>query len=264
MTSFGSSEGIFRIVFDGRRSIPAKLDDYAFLIQALIAADTLAPDYQFIEHAKRLGKIMMDIAHQEAFIGMTSDTQLSSIAGSAAEALKQLYLVTGNKEYKESLLSFTAKSIALHGDVNQLSLVRGLKVSEGDFLAPVFFGNGHGVAYFQRDNEQLFLVLSLENGWHINSNRPLDDKLVPTQVEFLNSRARNHISAFEFPLATEKRVSFTDKALMLYEQDIKIRVNASSEYPRILGIQLQVCSDFLCLLPERFFLTLPTLNLKVS
>jgi len=110
------------------------------------------------------------------------------------------------------------------------------------------------------------LVVELPNSWHIQSNQPLADNLFATQVA---STSRGwHLTRVEYPLADEVSLSFQDQPLSVWAGTINIPLElhvadpSSAPDPVLrLKVQLQACSDELCLLPETIQLELPARRL---
>jgi uncharacterized protein len=99
------------------------------------------------------------------------------------------------------------------------------------------------------------LSLNIKNGWHINSNKPLDPNLIPTVVS-LNDTSSFKVKIIEYPLPQLKKLSFSENELSLYEDQalIKIRIIINKNYKKrdlvINGkVQYQPCNDQTCLFP---------------
>jgi uncharacterized protein len=90
--------------------------------------------------------------------------------------------------------------------------------------------------------------VKLKHGWHVNSNRPLQEYLVGTEVKVPQAWS------VEYPQATVKKLAFQAQPMSLYEGDFKISITrqVGDNQRRYLQLPLQVCSDSICLLPESF------------
>ena len=113
----------------------------------------------------------------------------------------------------------------------------------------------------------LALLLNIKEGWHINSNKPLDPNLVPTSVNLKDTSAYK-LKEIKYPQPELKKLAFSEKELSLYEYEavIKIQIVIDKNYNEknliINGkIQYQPCNDQTCLFPfSKDFLV----NLKIN
>ena len=102
------------------------------------------------------------------------------------------------------------------------------------------------------------LVLELAPGWHINANKPTEDFLIPTVLDTGGVGS----DGVTYPEATERKLSFHDAPLQLYEGQVRLEfpVSQRSEAPfaaQRVRLSLQACSDKLCLEPETAELIVP-------
>ena len=99
------------------------------------------------------------------------------------------------------------------------------------------------------------IKLTIENGWHINSNKPNEDFLVATQIT-LDTAAGIKISDIKYPQAKTINLSFSEKPLSVYEGDVYVAVVFKTpagikpgEYKVPLKIDYQSCNNATCLAP---------------
>ncbi|MEJ2616129.1 MAG: protein-disulfide reductase DsbD family protein [Ignavibacteriaceae bacterium] len=113
----------------------------------------------------------------------------------------------------------------------------------------------------------LALLLNIKEGWHINSNKPLDPNLVPTAVNLKDTSAYK-LKEIKYPQPELKKLAFSENELSLYEYEavIKIQIVIDKNYSKknliIKGkIQYQPCNDQTCLFPfSKDF----SVNLKIN
>ena len=110
---------------------------------------------------------------------------------------------------------------------------------------------------FKGDSTRLIVHVSLPEGWHIQSNAPLDSFLIPTTVH-----AEGKDLAFGtpvFPKPVEKNYPALGGKVALFEGDIDIYVPAKRSGPKIKAAALktvkvklgyQACNDTQCLPPK--------------
>ena len=111
----------------------------------------------------------------------------------------------------------------------------------------------------------LAVELDISSPYHINSNRPLQDYLIPTTLEFEPQPGIVFGKAI-FPPAPVKSLPVSDSPMAVYEGVVRIPVDVTpaagfiSKEVRITGkIRYQACNDRSCLPPvwQNFSVTLP-------
>ena len=109
-----------------------------------------------------------------------------------------------------------------------------------------------------------FVVVGwIKEGWHVNSNTPTEELFVPTSVEF-QLPEHFQINKVTYPPGIFRKLSFSEKKLSVYEDELVIRARASvassavpSEQDVEITLLYQACNDQLCLEPVYKKLTLP-------
>lgn len=109
---------------------------------------------------------------------------------------------------------------------------------------------------------RLAVVATVQPGWHVNANKPLEDWLIPTEAAIAPADGLT-FSAPAYPAAHEKKLPFSEKPLALYEGETVILVEgkadaAAAPGPRTLRATLdfQPCNDAQCLAPTQAEATL--------
>lgn len=105
-------------------------------------------------------------------------------------------------------------------------------------------------------SENKFAVkVSIEDGWHINSNKPYEEFLIPTEVK-LESAKGFSLSNVVYPAAKDYKFSFSDNPLSVWEGEILIGglLNVENDiapgnYELIFTLEYQACNDMSCLAP---------------
>jgi len=103
---------------------------------------------------------------------------------------------------------------------------------------------------------EVTLELRVAPGFHVNSDQPVDEKIVPTTVDF-KPAAGVKFEAAVFPVAEMKMFSFTDKPLAVFDGTVKVMipVTLAKDFKRsevvIEGaVGYQACDDNSCLAPD--------------
>ena len=104
---------------------------------------------------------------------------------------------------------------------------------------------------------RLAVVADVRAGWHVNSHKPKEDFLIPTEVK-LAPAAGLKFSAVAYPSDVERKLAFSDQKLAVYEGRTVFVIPGSVEAaaapgPRTLAAVLsyQPCNDNQCLPPTQ-------------
>jgi hypothetical protein len=120
-----------------------------------------------------------------------------------------------------------------------------------------FAGNGvvSAKVVASADRKSLLVHLQVAQGWHINSHEPLQDYLVATKLNIPG----NENAEIAYPEPGTKKLKFNDKPMALLENEVKLTASFDTAItgPVEAQLQVQTCSDEICLLPQ-------TLKLRVA
>lgn len=105
--------------------------------------------------------------------------------------------------------------------------------------------------------EQGFVAVrvKMKDGFHVNSESPSEDYLVPTKVVFEDHPALE-VERYLYPDPIRKKVFFSEKPLELFPEEFRVivefRVTGAITYPLSLKGKLfyQACNDINCLAPS--------------
>ena len=108
------------------------------------------------------------------------------------------------------------------------------------------------------------LRLSVEGGWHINSNKPYDDYLIPTSVDLADSSAVR-IAKIEYPEGKPIKFAFSPtEPLSVYDKISWIKLQLSVNKDHASGVATipievttQACNDRSCVAPATQTLNIP-------
>ncbi len=101
----------------------------------------------------------------------------------------------------------------------------------------------------------------IRKGYHINSNRPLEDYLIPTKLSW--DAAPLVVASIDYPQAQEIKPSFSQKPLSVYSSRIVIRTRFQAPAAEIGLSELkgkfrfQACDDKSCLPPKTIDVSAP-------
>jgi DsbC/DsbD-like thiol-disulfide interchange protein len=106
--------------------------------------------------------------------------------------------------------------------------------------------------------------LKVGSGFHINSNKPTSDLLIPTSIEFAPN-AHIKIGKVEYPAGQDFKIPIApDEKLSVYAGDVKIvaplvvaRATPPGAYNLKATLTYQACSDNSCFPPKKLALDVP-------
>ncbi len=122
----------------------------------------------------------------------------------------------------------------------------------------VTFESASPVTVIPGRNAQVTLTFKVGGGYHINSHKPLDELLVPTEVK-LSPPTEIMISNIRYPQGQELNFPFSpDTKLSVYSGEFKVTAtvrpaqNAPKGTFRVHGdLKFQACTDRQCFPPKK-------------
>ena len=109
------------------------------------------------------------------------------------------------------------------------------------------------------------LKVSLDEGWHINAHRPLEDFLIPTVLKVKPTSGWT-LGQVSYPKPKIADFEFSDEPMAVYEGtfwiDYQVRQLSDSNKNKNLNLifSFQACDDTRCLVPDSISLSLPGQN----
>ena len=111
------------------------------------------------------------------------------------------------------------------------------------------------------DTLDVLLAVTITGGWHINSDKPLEEYIIPSTVTLTDS-------SFElvetiWPKAQLKKFAFSADPMAVYEQKIlvglRVKIPATAKEKSTLSLTgqfgYQACNDEVCLPPKKVMFT---------
>ncbi|WP_282167749.1 thioredoxin domain-containing protein [Shewanella japonica] len=261
---------LFRSGFLGKVSVEGQYDDYALLASALLRLSFYESwsDIERASSSKSRAKLLLQhlqISLSQAYnfnklMSLNHDGELSSIKSSVYEAFVEGYKLVHEPSFNKltkSIASFDKRN--LHLLVNEYSLSNQLSAKQRKInIGQTYFAKGHGKILVTYEKDAILVNVDLEPGWHINADSVMDERYLPTQLSIRNLTELNSAQIeVTYPKAKLQSLSFSKKPLKLFEGDFIIQMDISSlkvmDDPMII-INLQSCSDRLCLLPETLYI----------
>jgi DsbC/DsbD-like thiol-disulfide interchange protein len=110
---------------------------------------------------------------------------------------------------------------------------------------------------------QVKLLLDINSGYHINSNRPTDKNLIATALT-LDRADGVSASAVVYPKAKQRKFQFSSKPLSVYEGRVELRfgiratASAQAGQRTLRGkLRVQACNEEACLRPQNVNVEIP-------
>ncbi|MFC2084330.1 protein-disulfide reductase DsbD [Bacteroidota bacterium] len=102
---------------------------------------------------------------------------------------------------------------------------------------------------------KIAIKAEIADSWHINSNNPNDDFLIPTELSLISGENLSIIETY-YPEAEEVNFSFTNKPVSVYQGEVFFAVKVKlpedlevGEYKIVLKLSYQACNNESCLPP---------------
>ncbi len=305
-TQLNENGELSRINFNGRQSVVANQSDYALLAEAMIELFDATQDKSWLDRSEsmvaKMNELFLDKEQGGYFMGATSvsgaelpvrpksihDNSSPSGNSVALRVLSRLFYRTGNDDYltlgEELLASFS-------GQVERSPTAFGYMLSaaqemfNGENGALRYAGRGHvrvSATYEPAENTDsaagfVKVVLAVDEGWHINSNAPIQEYLIGTRI---TTTEGTQVQGIDFPEPVMRVLGFDRSELSLYEGVVEFMVPAeqllagndvinaeggdsedfASAASVALKIDLQACDDTTCLAPESIKISASTAN----
>ncbi|MBX2881775.1 MAG: AGE family epimerase/isomerase, partial [Granulosicoccus sp.] len=266
---------LWRTQFDGRPSIDARQQDYAYLAEALIAVYDITEDRQWLERAEETANAMIEHFWDEKAGGFFMarvdeyskhmvvrpkdlyDSSMPTGNSVAMHVLTQLHTRTGKPDYDDyadRLIAFFAGSLSERPGGHYYLLTGISDHLHGEVGSMRYAARGLVKASATRSNDnQLSIRIDVAPGWHINSNQPYQDYLIPTEISGESAKLDN----IRYPAAIDRQLGFERSLLSLYEGSVVVTADVKSAPVNKIQTRLQACSDEICLPPETLTLHLP-------
>ncbi len=113
---------------------------------------------------------------------------------------------------------------------------------------------------------KLAVIADIDSTWHINSNKPNEDFLIPSEITIESNDGFN-LKKVVYPKANELKLGFSDKPLSVWEEEavigglVEVPVNLKpGDYSFVVTLNYQACNNQTCLPPT---LVQDTVQLKV-
>jgi uncharacterized protein len=269
-------EGILlRSYRSGTAAIPGFLEDYAFLVQALLELHTATGTARWREEAERLAGVMTRhfadekggfrsaSPSHESLIAQTKDPfdqSVPSANGVAAQVLVELGRLTGKMKYlacaRDTVSAFSSAMARAPSACG--SLLKAAAMLRIEQLAHPFSVDGPVAIRVARVDTQpkrcrVELRIAIDPGWHINSNKPLEKHLSPTAIE-LGDGSSAKLKSVAYPEGKVIALPPVVEKMSVYEDTVDFSVQIEGDFSEAavlpLIVRCQPCDDKACQAPQ--------------
>ncbi len=271
---------------NGVAKVDGMLDDYAYLLVALMELHEVTGDEKWLRRARELADTMVRLFWDENEGGFWFTTQRKDLLarskpaidgaepspnGMAALGLLRLANATKDDHYAQiaqrTLSAFGGLMVRVpRGAMTLLIALDEWRATRKEAIAPMerpierIWTEPEKLRLRTGETVSLKVHLALAKGWHINSVEP-QPNLQPTTLSG-ESRLVT-IERVEAPTAKEVRLSFADVPLRVYEGTVTfvlwLRAKSDAQGDDVLTLRLrfQACDDRRCLAPAELTLQVP-------
>ena len=274
---------LFRVYLDGRHSIPAKLDDYAYFIQALMDLYDVDSDPVWLTRGLTLADLMIARFHDTSGGGFfmsdannmlftnpksLNDSALPSGNSVAIIALAKLALRSGDLSYQDRANEALQAISPTPGEntFSSASLYKALDLLVHGETGKYQYGARGAVKAVSEiktieGNKHLEVSIQIAENWHINAHQSSVKDIIPTSIHIdADTDMAWKLENISYPQSISRKFSFRETPLEVYEGVITLHGSLSSNnnihknmlVPLI--IQFQACNDQVCLAPEELIL----------
>jgi len=277
-----NSSELWRVHLNGKSSVTASQEDYAYFAEGLLHLYDATGDRVWLERAQQVADAMLRgfwdsvnggffMGHEDgqvAAMGRPKDSggdgAMPSGNSVALKVLQMLSRRSNNLEYgnkAEATLAAFSGLIKLRpsGFSYMLSAVMDLQQGEISARGYAALGGVKAEASLLSDN-RVVVQVQVPEEWHINSNNPLQQGLIATQLGLMDKTVGWELESVSYPQAETQQLGFQSAPLSLYHGVVNIhaRLKRTADAGRTLPLQLslQACNDKVCLPPEKLSLRL--------
>ena len=277
---------LWRAQFEGRSSTQASQSDYAYLAHALVTAFDDSGDKKWLDRAMllvdKMNEEFWDTENGGYFIGQvdaggaTLPSRPKAIYDNAAptgnslalKVLVQLWNRTGEDKYRERaerLVTAFSSLLARSGSGFGYFLTAANDLINGEVGPHRYAAKGKVKASVVADGQKVTVSVDVADGWHLNSEKPLQDYLIPTKLSLAKGQP---LAKVEYPEAVIRKLGFQRSELSLLEGSVQLTGDlpdaVAGAVTTDIELQLQACSDEICLAPETLSFKVPLTQLSAN
>ncbi len=269
---------LYRSYLNGKVSVVAAQEDYAYYAESLLRLYDTTGDNHWLQKARNVTDIMLEdfwdkkqggffmagqskIAPKMHRLKEIHDGAIPSGNSIAVRVLAELYARTGEEVYSDkALATIAAFSEQISANPAAYSyLLLGVDQILGGETGNIHYAARGAVTVRGKLNASgdLKIDLKVKSGWHINAHKTLQKDLIATEISLGDKAKGWEFKSIIYPKPLQKKMKFQQSELALYEGSFQISGklesdnsdNSLSLLPIV--ITLQACNEQHCLAPEK-------------
>ncbi len=269
LAMFNQDGRLKRVLLNNQYNTDALLEDYAYLINLYLDIYDYSIDNNYLEQAKKLmndaitkfwdneNDGFFDTKAKYLYLKLKNadDGAIPSANAVIFIALTRLLARDSNnnyKQYSDKLLSVFAKNIIASPQYYSTMIMGLNNLLIGELGIRQWLYNGKISVKLTKQDGSYTLNINMADGYHINSNKPLQKDLIATSVKNLDTK-NWQISSINYPKVSYQKLAFSKDKLAVYTKDITIKLDLVQKIktytPPKLIVELQACNDTVCLAP---------------
>lgn len=270
---------LYRVNFNGKISIMAMQEDYAYFAEALLILYDTTHDENWLQKARKITDVMLQefwdterggffMAKQSKIppkmysLKEASDGVIPSGNSIAIHVLDKMTKRSGERFYQDKAWDTVAAFATqiIENPASHAYLLLGVEqLLDGEIDSTQYAALGMVVIsgkleYEQANNYRLTIDLRLKNGWHVNAHQPWQKDLIATEITLDNQNKNWQLQEIIYPEPIQKKLKSGQDVLALYEDTVQVRAkvikNNNSNMLLPIKVTLQACNDTYCLAPE--------------
>ncbi|WXU00349.1 MAG: hypothetical protein Ctma_1063 [Catillopecten margaritatus gill symbiont] len=251
-----------RVQINGQTSQVAIFEDYAYLADGLLDLYDATAQKKYLTIAQKLTDEALSNFWDEKDFGFKMsnnkriknskeiyDGAIFNANGVAYGVLNKLSERTQDTKYQQLaqqlLSSFSAKIHRSPSAYSSIVTNYGNQ-KQGSLKKTVYAYDGRIKITIESDK----IMLNIASGWHINANKVLQKGLIATALSSSN------LQAVKYPQATLVNLGFSQDKLAVYDEEITLNFSLKDKKATFAQLNLQACSDRVCLPPQQVKLLL--------
>lgn len=269
---------LFRSLYEGRSSIDGTQPDYAYFAESLIALYDATGNPEWLSKAIVLTDEMhnqfWDVNGGGYFMGgaevagtsvavRAKDIHDNSLPAGNSVALRVLAKLANRsseprfENRADELITALSANIEQSPAAFYYFLLGASEHLQGESGSYQFAARGFVKTKVDVLDDKITIDVEMAPGWHINSDKPNQDYLIPTKLSIGDGKI---LSEVNYPSPITTVLSFENTELSLFEGNAQITAALPNSIKQgiELQLQLQACNDKHCLPPETVPLSLPT------
>jgi len=276
---------LWRVYLDGSSSVAATHEDYAYLAEAMVTLYDATGERRWLGRAISLARVMLTLFWDESAGGFflseddhggrllvrpksPMDGAIPSGNSVAVRVLAMLAERTGEALYRqkaEATLAAFSSQMRRAPTAFGYMLLGADELLQGGVGSLEYGARGAVRAMASLDLDEgssgrVTVMVDLADGWHINSDKPLQAELVPTRLAVEGDVLE--LTGVEYPKAEQVMLGFEDEPVAVFQGTVRIGGTAvvnSGYRPRVarLALTVQACDDKKCLQPEELSFEVP-------